>query len=56
MTTKDVTTLLDLVGLLVIVAGVAVAVWPYFPPASFVAGGLGLLLISWLIDRKGGKA
>lgn len=47
-----VTSLLDLVGLLLVVVAVAVLVWPWTIPGAFAIAGAGLLGISWLIDRR----
>lgn len=53
MSLKQLTTLLDLLGLLVLVAAVALGVWFWsgFAPAGLGVLGTGLLLVSWLIDR-----
>lgn len=47
-----VTTLLDLAGSLLLVASVAVLVWPASVAGSLAAAGLGLLALSWLVDRR----
>lgn len=47
------TTILDLVGLLLLVAGAAVAAWAYVDAwAGLVAAGAGVLGVSWLADRR----
>ena len=46
-----VTTLLDLVGALLVVAAVVALVWPLSIAGALAAGGAGLLLLSWLVDR-----
>lgn len=50
-----ITTLLDLVGLLLFVAGLAVWAGLWFLPAGFCVLGAGVLVISWLLDRKARK-
>lgn len=46
------TDLLDLLGLLLLVAALAVGAAVLLgAPAALTAGGLGLLGVSWLIDR-----
>jgi hypothetical protein len=51
----NLTSWLDLAGMLLLVVGVALAVALWFLPAGVAAAGLGLLIASWLIDqRKGG--
>ena len=47
-----VTTVLDLVGMLLLVAAVVVALWSLSVPGAITAGGVGLLLISWVIDAR----
>lgn len=49
-----ITSVLDIAGLLLLVAAVAVFVWPFSTPGSVAAGGLGLLAVSWIIDRPQG--
>lgn len=51
-----VTTVLDLVGMLLLVAAVVVVLWSLFIPGAIAAGGVGLLLISWLIDWRTARA
>lgn len=46
-----ITSALDLVGSLLIVAGVALAVARLYGPAGLVVGGVGVLVVSVLIDR-----
>lgn len=50
----NLTTLLDLAGVLLLVLGIALAVALWFVPAGVAAAGAGLLLTSWLIDRRKG--
>ena len=50
------TSWLDLVGALLLVVALAVLVWPVSAAGAIAAGGVGVLLLSWLIDRKGGKS
>lgn len=47
-----VTTGLDLVGLLLVVAGVAMAVAAWSVPAAFGAAGVLLLAVSWMLTRR----
>ena len=51
-----VTTVLDLLGALLLVVALVVLVWPASVAGALAAGGVGVLLLSWLIDRKGGKS
>ena len=51
-----VTTVLDLLGSLLLVVALVVLVWPLSAAGAFAAGGVGVLMLSWLIDRKGGKS
>ena len=46
-----VTTLLDLVGALLLVTAFVVLLWPLLVAGALAAGGVGLLLLSWLVDR-----
>lgn len=48
------TTLLDLIGLLLIVFALALAAGAFFVPAGFAVAGAGVLVVSWLCDRKAG--
>lgn len=50
-----VTTVLDLLGALLLVVALAVLVWPASVAGAFGAAGAGVLVLSWVIDRKGGK-
>lgn len=50
-----ITTLLDLIGMVLIVTGLAVAAGLFYLPAGFLVFGVGILLISWLLDRKARK-
>ncbi len=45
------TDVLDLAGALATVAAVVVLVWPWTVAGAIAAGGLGLLALSWSIDR-----
>lgn len=54
MTVHKLTTALDLVGLLLLVAAVVVFIWPWTIAGAWAAGGLGALLVSWIIDRRQG--
>lgn len=51
----NLTTLLDLVGVLLLVLGIALAVALWFIPAGVAVAGVGLLGTSWLIDRRRGS-
>ena len=46
------TSLLDLAGLLALVAALMVALWPLSVALAFVAGGAGLLTVSWFLDYR----
>lgn len=47
------TTILDLIGLLLLVLALAVVGWSMAaPPAGIAAGGVGVLAVSWLVDRR----
>lgn len=48
------TTMLDLLGLALIVLAAALVAGMFFFPASFAVAGAGVLIISWLCDRKAG--
>lgn len=50
----NLTSWLDLAGILLLVVGVALAVALWFPPAGVAVAGMGLLIASWLIDRRKG--
>lgn len=47
-----ITTSLDLVGLLLLVAALTVLIWPYTVPGALAAAGVGILAVGWLIDRR----
>ena len=51
-----VTTILDLVGLLLLVAACVVVLWEFSIPGAIAGGGAGLLLVSWLIDARAKRA
>jgi hypothetical protein len=54
MSVKDLTTFMDLLGLLLLVAGACVWVWLLLGCAAGLGvAGLGLLGVSWLVDRRG---
>lgn len=46
------TSWMDLIGILLVVVAVALAVGSWYLPAGVAAAGIGLLLASWLIDRR----
>ena len=46
------TSWLDLIGLLLIIVAAALAVGAFYLPAGVGVSGAGLLLVSWLIDRR----
>ena len=46
------TSWLDLVGALLLVAAVVVLVWPWSAAAALAAGGVSVLVFSWLVDRR----
>lgn len=48
-----VTTVLELVGLVAVAVAVAVAVWPLSPAAGLAAGGVCLIVVSWLVTWLG---
>jgi CHASE2 domain-containing sensor protein len=50
----NLTSWLDLAGILLVVVGAALAVALWFLPAGVALAGLGLLSASWLIDRRKG--
>ena len=49
------TSWLDLAGALLLVAAVAVLVWPWSAAGALAAGGVLLLVLSWLVDRVKSK-
>lgn len=49
-----VTSALDLVGLLLLVAAAVVLVWPWSAAGALAVGGAGMLAISLIIDRRQG--
>lgn len=51
-----VTTVLDLVGMVALVAAVVVALWSLSIPGAIAVGGAGLLTVSWLIDWRASRA
>lgn len=51
-----ITTSLDLVGLLLLVAALSVLIWPYTVPGALAAAGVGLLAVRWLVDRVAGPS
>lgn len=48
-------TVLDLLGLLLLVVAAAVAVAPYTAPGALAVAGVGLLGVSWISDRGRGR-
>lgn len=48
---ENASVLLDLVGILVIAAGITGGLWPVLGPWALVVGGCILLLGSWLASR-----
>lgn len=46
-----VTTILDMLGLLLLAAGAVGALWPLVGPASLAVGGVVVLVGSWLASR-----
>lgn len=46
------TSWLDLIGILLIIAAAALAAGAYYMPAGVGIAGAGLLVASWLIDRR----
>lgn len=54
------TSLIDLAGCLLLVAAVVVLVWPFSIAGALAAGGVALLVLSWLFDvvgrRKGASS
>lgn len=50
----NLTSWLDLLGILLVVAAAALAVGLWFLPAGVAVAGVGLLIASWLIDRRKG--
>lgn len=50
------TTALDLVGALLLVLAVAVLVWPLSAAGALAAAGVGVLGLSWVVDRKRGSS
>nr|WP_297429371.1 hypothetical protein [uncultured Actinotalea sp.] len=50
------TSLLDLVGALLLVAAVMVLLWAFSPAGALAAGGAGLLVLSLLIDWRRARA
>lgn len=50
----NLTSWLDLVGILLLVVGAALTVALWFLPAGVAVAGMGLLVASWLIDRRKG--
>ncbi len=50
----NLTSWLDLLGILLVVAAAALTVALWFLPAGVAVAGVGLLVASWLIDRRKG--
>lgn len=47
------TTVLEVVGLLLVVLAVAVLIWPVSAAAALAAAGVLLVAVSWLVTRVG---
>lgn len=47
-----VTTVLDLLGALLLVVAVTVLVWPWSAAGALAAAGVGVLAVSWLVDAR----
>lgn len=50
------TTVLDLVGALLLIVAVAVLVWPFSVAGALALAGVGVLALSWLADWKRGRS
>lgn len=48
------TDVLDLIGLLLLVAAAAVLAWPVSAALALALAGVGVLVVSWLVDRRRG--
>lgn len=46
------TSVLDLVGMLLLVIALAVLVGTWSLPGALAAAGVGVLVVSWLVDRR----
>jgi len=46
------TSILDLIGSLLVITAIALAVAVYTLPGALATGGVLLLVLSWLIDRR----
>lgn len=46
------TSILDLIGSLLVISAIALAVAVYSVPGALAAAGVLLLVLSWLIDRR----
>jgi len=53
---SQLTTILELVGLLLIIAAASIALGMLFAAAGLAVAGLGLLGLSWLIDYRANAA
>lgn len=49
------TDVLDLAGLLLLVAALAVLAWRADPVVGLGAAGAGLMAVSWLVDRRAAR-
>ena len=49
---RMVTTVLDLLGALLLVVALAVLVWPWLAAGALAAAGVGVLAVSWLVDAR----
>lgn len=50
------TTVLDLLGALLLILAVAVLAWPLSAPGALAASGACVLLVSWIADWKRGRS
>ena len=52
MSPDRVTTVLDLAAIVLLAAGIGLALWMVWPPAGLVCAALVLIAASWFIDRR----
>ena len=50
------TTVLDLLGALLLILAAAVLVWPFSAAGALALAGAGVLLVSWIADWKRGRS
>lgn len=50
------TTVLDLLGALLLILAAAVLVWPLSAAGALALAGAGVLLVSWIADWKRGRS